>query len=454
MREPSNDLFSLRRRRAAVRTAGAVAAAALICTAATAQEPSLTLSEALRLAAQNSLQASTAKLDTAVAREESAQVKSLYFPQVTLDGGHVNLDNDPFFKFGPTVFPAGEQVYWQYTLSAREVLWDGGRRSAALAASRTREQAVERKGAGDVRGAQETVVERYVGVLSLIDQRRVVDLRKKALEEHLRVVKDLFDQGMVARNDLLRTEVALRSVGDQASSLDAAAATAKEALNQALGADPATPRRFPESLPAPPPLPWDEAAVRRLAAENNDAVRALEARCKALDESVVLRRRDYMPAVVAELGHTYQQNRYMLYPHVTSLFVGLSLNVFDGGARQAKIRQAEREAESARRELRDLRARVEVAGMQALRDFNEALKESRTAQTNVEASQENLRIVEDQYKEGLAKTTDVLDAEAVLAESRFSLSRAHYRAYTRQAALLTVLGQDLPAFYETTAKEP
>jgi outer membrane protein len=454
VRGPSDDLFSLRRGAPALRAAAPLAAAALIGAAAWAQEPAFTLSEALRLAARSSVQADTAALNAQAAREESGQIKSLYYPQVTLDGGHVNLDNDPFFKFGPTVFPAGEQVYWKYDIAVREVLWDGGRRSAALSASRTREQAVELSGATQVRQAQEVVAERYVGVLSLADQRRVVDLRKKALEDHLRVVKDLFDQGMVARNDLLRTEVALRSVDDQASSLDAAEATAKEALNQALGAAPTTPRLLPQSLPPPPPLPWDEAAVRRLAVENNDAVKAMEARCKAMEESVVLRQREYMPTVIAELGHSYAQNRYMLYPHVTSLFVGLSFDVFDGGARSAKIRQSQREAEAARRELRDLRAQVEVAGMKALRDFDEALKESRTAQANVEAALENLRIVEDQYKEGLAKTTDVLDAETVLAESRFSLARARYQAYARQAALLAVLGQDLPAFYDSMQKEP
>ncbi len=453
MREPSDVLFSLRRGGPAVRAA-ALAAAALIGAAARAQEPAFTLSEALRLAARNSVQADTADLNASAAREESRQIKSLYYPQVTLDGGHVNLDNDPFFKFGPTVFPAGEQVYWKYKIAAREVLWDGGRRSAALSTSRTREQAVELKGVADVRRAQQAVAERYVGVLSLSDQRRVVDLRKKALEDHLRIVQDLFDQGMVARNDLLRTEVALRSVDDQASSIDAEEATAREALNQALGADPATARVFPKGLPPPPPLPWDEAAVRRLSVENNDAVKAMEARCKAAEESVALRRKEYMPTVIAELGHSYEQNRYMLYPHVTSLFVGLSLDVFDGGVRSSRVRQAQREAEVAARELSDLKAQAEVAGMRALRDFNEALKESRTALANVEASKENLRIVEDQYKEGLARTTDVLDAETVLAESRFSLARAHYQAYARQAALLAVLGQDLPSFYASNAKEP
>ena len=70
------------------------------------------------------------------------------------------------------------------------------------------------------------------------------------------------------------------------------------------------------------------------------------------------------------------------------------------------------------------------------------------------ASEENLRIIEDQYKEGLARTTDVLDAESVLAESRWRVVQMHYRAYARQAGLLAAMGEDLPSFYERGSRPP
>ena len=63
------------------------------------------------------------------------------------------------------------------------------------------------------------------------------------------------------------------------------------------------------------------------------------------------------------------------------------------------------------------------------------------------AAEENLRIEEDQYKAGLARTTDVLDAESVLAESRFALVNQHYNAYLKQGALLTAAGGDLATFF-------
>jgi len=431
-----------------------VALAAMLCLVPAAAQTTLTLPEALRRAAEHSFSAEAARLDLSVAKDQTAEIKTSYFPQVTLEGGHLSLDNQPYFVSGPIVFPSANRDSWQYKLSVRGVLWDGGRRSSAVAASMTRESAVGLKGAGEVANAQAVVAERYVTLLSLRAERGVLQQRTKALEDYLRVVKDLFDHGMVARNDLLRTEVALRTVVDQQADLENACATSAEALNKDLGLDPTAPQVFPDGLPGPPPIEWDEAACRSRAERQNEGVRALEEKVKGLDQMAQLRRRDYYPRVVAEAVGSYTQNDYLLYPYVNSFFIGVSLDVFDGGARAARIRQAEAETEKARLELEEAKRGVSVTVGQALRDYQEALKQVATAKTNVAASEENLRIMEDQYKEGLARTTDVLDAESVLAESRWRVVQMHYRAYARQAGLLAAMGEDLPSFYEKGLSAP
>lgn len=446
MRGTCDALFLGRRRHRRLTPLLALPLLALAALRPVAQEP-LTLSGALATAARNSLEARTATLDLAAAREESLQVKALYYPTLQLSGGHMNLDNDPAFKFGPMIFPAGDQVYWQVDLALRETLWDGGRRSTALSASRLRESAVELGGGAAVKKLQAEVAARYVAAMTLKDQRAVVEQRHRALEDHLRIVQDLYDQGVVARNDLLRTEVTLRSVGDQATALDSALASSVEELNRAMGLAPRAQTLLPDAMAPPPVIPWDEDTCLRRAADSNEGVRAMAARTDALKRSVDLRKKDYAPIAVAELGHGYEQNRYMAYPHVNRLFVGLAWNLYDGGVRASRIRQAQAEADASATELEDARRKAEVAASAALRDYREALKETATARLNVTSAEENLRIVEDQYKEGLARTTDVLDAESILAESRFSEVKTYYQAYARQAALLAAMGEDLAAFY-------
>ena len=426
--------------------AAAVGLGVLAAQPAGAQEV-LTLQRALRLTAEHSMAADVGRLNIVSAKLGTDQAESSYYPSLDLSVSHVDLNNTPTFVLGPVIFPSADKVYWQYSITVGEVLWDGGRRSWAMKASRARERAAAFLRSDSVRKAQAEVTGRYVALLTLVAQQDVVAMRTKALEDHLRIVQDLFQQGVVARNDLLRTEVALRSVGDQASSLEAARATAVEALNKAMGLPPKADSVLPPGLPPPPVIAWDDATCRQRALDNNEGLKTLAAKSEALQDVVILGGREFYPELVAQYSHSYTQNQYLLYPYVNSLFVGLSFNVFDGGAKTAKVRMARTDVEKAQRELTESKREVEMAVGQQLRDFKESLKETETARANVDSAAENLRIIEDQYKEGLARTIDVLDAESVLAESRFSEAQTYYQAYVKQAALLAAMGEDLASFY-------
>jgi len=451
------------------RAAGTLLTALLVASVLPAQEP-LTLPMALHRAGTSSYtadRAGWARREALVNREE---VRAAFLPRLDVSAGHLDLDRDvaqvsrgfelgPFPVLGTVVIPSMadpvvQKSSWRYDLTASYLLYDFGKRDSALAAARAREAAVDLRGRDDVSRAQAEAAGRYLALVNLQARRAVVDQRRQALQDHLRDARALFDQGVVARNDLLRTEVALRTVVDQGRALDNAMVTAREDLNLALGQAPDTPLTVPPSLPAPPGLAFDERQARARAPGANAGVRALEAKVRATAGEVDFRNRDFAPSVVLQAEHSYQENRYLAHPEQTSLYVGLSWKLFDGGARSARVSRARAEEESARRELLEARRQAENAAAAAFRDYREALAEMGTAAANVEASRENLRIVSDQYQQAYAKGADVLDAETVLAESRFSLSDRLCRAYTLQAGLLALLGEDLESFYLQSKPEP
>lgn len=449
------------------------AAVLLLALPALAGEP-LTLVQALRQAGTASLPADAARLSLAVAREDEARARSPYWPELQVQGGYRVLGERPGLlsqpislgpmQIGPfttppivvppQVFPTEDRHAWQYRISLQYLVWDFGRRDRALAAAREGVAGTGFQGGAEVRRAQGETAARYLALLDLKAQRRVLHQRQTALEGHRASVQALFEHGVVARNDLLRTEVALRRVEDAVRALDAAEASAREALNVALGRPAAEPFDLPEDLAGPPELPWDEAACRTRAAEANDTVRALAAKARALEQRTSALRRDRLPQVVAEASHTYAQNPYLAHAHENALFLGLSWKLFDGGGRTARADQSEAEAARARRELLEARRQAGTGAAAAFRAYRQALREAETAGTNARAAEENLRIVTDQYAEGLLRTIDVLDAEAVLAESRSAQAERRYRAFAQQAALLALLGEDLPAFYERKPSTP
>lgn len=448
------------RPRRAIRTwprrPGWVLAAALLATAAAAQpsptsrdanQPPLTLDEALRQIAAHSSAAVTSALDLAAAKETTRRAQASFMPSASVSAGYQARDHEVVARFGALQAPTTQQNFLTGELDIGYLLWDGGRRASALATSKSAEEATALRGQAGVTSAQLEGLASYMRVLALKAQRTVLAQRVTSLQDHLREVNDLFDQGVVARNDLLATEVRLRLVQDQTGQVDNGEAVAMQMLNRLMGRSPAEPLALPASLPAPPPLPGTLDELKKRSADANQQLRALRAREKAEEAVVSLRRSESYPTLFAQAAHTYQQNQYLVYPHANFLFLGVSWDAYDGGRRQAEVREAEAATARTREEIADLQRRLAIEVEQAHREYAQAVKEAATAQTNVKAAEENLRIEEDQYKAGLARTTDVLDAESVLAESRFSLVNRHYDAYLKQGVLLTAAGEDLAAFF-------
>ncbi len=417
--------------------------------AAVAEPPPavLTLADALRETAAHSQASVAAGLDVRTAKEQTVRAKAAYWPSLTLSGGWQGRDHEIVALFETFEVAETQKDFFTAEADLTQVLWDGGRRAAALAASRRSEAATELKGKVDVQVAQLEGLGAYLKVLVLKAERQVVNQRIASLEEHLRIAQDLYDQGIVARNDLLGTQVRLRVVKDQVGQIENGIAVATETLSRLMGRSPGESLALPSALPSPPPLPDGLSGLKQRAADDNPRLTALRARL-TVDKSVVAARKgESWPSLFAQASHTYQENQFLAYPNANALFVGVSWQAWENGSRKAAVRQAEIAVEKTRSEIADLARAVEIDVGQAFRDFTQALREADTARENVEAAEENLRIEEDQYKSGLARTIDVLDAESTLAESRFSLVDQHYTAYLKEGLLAAATGLDLPTVF-------
>ena len=234
----------------------------------------LTLFDALRAAAAGSQASVAAGLDLSAAKEGTTRAKAAYWPTLSVAGNWQARDNEIVAIFGTFEVPETQKNFFTAEADLTGVLWDGGRRAAALEISRGSEAATSMKGKADVQPAQLEGLGTYLKVLVLKAQRRVVDERIASLEEHLRIARDLYDQGIVARNDLLGTEVRLRVVKDQIGQISNAIAVATRTLGRQMGRSP--------------------------------------------DETLLL-----LPSLFAQLSHTYQQNDSLLYPNANVFYVGV-----------------------------------------------------------------------------------------------------------------------------------
>lgn len=418
------------------------------------EPPALSLGRMLRAVQDNSNVAVVGDLDTAQARAATEELHASYWPTVELQGGYTVRDSPVVAIFGNFAAPLGSGTFWQAQLSARELLWDGGRRARAVEAG---EHAVAAASAGrdaQIVQAQMEAMGAYLQAVLAHERRQVVEQRVQALEAHLEDAQNLYDQGMAARNDLLETRVRLRSVRDQLNELDNQLAISLSKLNRLMGRDPSTPVDVPRALPPPPPLPAARQALLDEAAENNPELIALAAQLQSLCSRTEADSRENAPKLVLSAAHTYEENPYLAYNHANLAMIGLSWKLYDGGATRKRVTADRYEVEKIQHTIEETRRRLSTRFDRAYREYEQALRVAETARDNVDAALENLRIVSDQYRAGLARGSDVLDAEALLSAARFTLAERHLAAYLHQATVLAVAGRDLPAFYDTIGSVP
>jgi outer membrane protein len=440
----------------------------------------LTLEKALEITEKNSYSAEMGALDKQLAAQDIKQSLALYYPKIDASMGHVHLDNDPAFKFGPVTFPAGEQLFWKWDFSIQQTIWDFGRRKEIVKASEDSEKAVNARVNHDVKMKQIEMAGAFLEALTIQRQLGVLDVKKTFLSDHLQVAADLFKQGVVTRNEVLRTDVALRSLEDQKRQMESAHISALDKLKISLGVDMETditlvdPTMMTfsgaakgvnsgggrvvttqvstqevqiEELDLLPQIKWQLDEMETRALQNNEKLVALSEKINALADAANFARKDSYPYFVGGIGHSYEQNRYMAYPHVNRLFLGVSVNLFDGGARKAKMEKARIEVEKAKREKLEEERKLTIQLTEAYRNYSNAIKEYETAQQNAYSAFENLRIVEDQYKEGLLKTTDFLEAEAIFTENRFKEVQGLYKVIALEVNILALMGEDLKTFF-------
>jgi NodT family efflux transporter outer membrane factor (OMF) lipoprotein len=266
--------------------------------------------------------------------------------------------------------------------------------------------------------------------------------------DNLRLVQTAFDNGSVAREDVVSAQSQIANDLTLLPPLRQDLATARHALSVVLGQAPASelppdvdlaqitlPHEVPVSLPS-------ELAHRR------PDILAAEARLHAATSAVGVAQSNLYPKI--QLSATVGQQSLkadQLFDRASnawSLISGLTAPIFDGGTLRAEKRAAVEamHASAADYEQTVLEAFAQVADLlEALDHDAEQLDAQAQAQ---QAAQSSLDLARASYREGNAGVLLVLDAERSYQRARLGYVRAVVQRYVDTAQLFLALGGTSP----------
>jgi outer membrane protein TolC len=398
-----------------------------------------------------------ARLEEAQRQQERAAARGLYYPRLTASGRFTRIDEPiaidldpiraailglhpqvPSAAIPPFELLVQDDHFWRLSGQVFWPVFTGGRISSANQAADLRVAEARQQTRRTAAGLTTELVQRYFGV-RLAGQ--AVAVRGQVLEgmdRHLFSARKLEANGMVPRVERLHAEVARaeaeREFKKAVRELEIARSALRNTLSSAEEAEPVSPLFLVRELA---PL----ATFRQQALAGNPALRQLAAQRGLAAQQRRQEGADRFPAVYL-FGHRelYQDDLTLLDPSWAA-GVGFELTLFEGHGRHHRV-QAARYLER-RLEAAEQKARQELATLVERRyaEVLDAREQSASASASLAAAGEYLRARTRAFEEGMAASTEVVDARLMLARARIARLAAAYAFDVALAQLLEASGQ-------------
>lgn len=409
---------------------------------------SVTLIEAVRHALSRSREVRLADRDLRIAGENRVKAGALRLPRVDAGGGFTLFSEPPAVFIQGRETPISDQGVFRAHVTAEQTIHDFGRTASRVsrADARVEAAAFQEELSREVQAL--TVISAFLSARRAEELLKVAGESLAAAREHFKVAQDLYEQGVVAKNDVLAAEVLVAN--DQAARIGAEnrveLARSELALGMGFGGEAAV-IPAPDEIPIPP---GDASAIEeslKEARERRRELKAAEALVREGEAQVAGARAEFAPTLFGQGGYAYETNDFNPNQSVFSLLVGGKVNLFAGFSDEAARREALLVVDRRKEELALLRDQVGLSVKRAHLTVVEARERKAVAEVAVERAVENLRIQNDRYAEGLAISTEVLDAQTLLTSAKvdrqnstFDLYEARYRLLAARGELLEFLG--------------
>jgi len=405
----------------------------------------LTLETALeRALAQNpGLERARGQVRSEALERKAARARRL--PEVSLQGEYTHSSEPnqvwPIHEAG--TFPPFDEDQLTSGLYLQLPLYSGG---GLIANENLAEQRHEAARLGVDASRQElsfNVLSTYAKVLQLEGLSAAMVRRIESLEAEAADVERRIKEGRAAQIDRIRIQSRLSQARHEAADLESGVANARAMLAVLLG--------VPKVEAALAPLPGvelEEAGIEswieRAVAANPDLKR-LRTEQAASGSELNMARADRKPQL-SFVGNTrYHNDSDWDGQNEWEIGLQLSMPLYDGDLRSARVDQAAVGREMAQLALRERRDEVAYEVREAHNGVATSRLQVRVAEMGVREAEEVLRIEKLRYETGAATITDLLDAEAEYWDARATLHQSRYDLEVRKAQLLKSVGELSPA---------
>ncbi len=275
-----------------------------------AQERELTASEVISYALENHPQLAVSQKKMEVSRQNTEVAKLQKLPTLTASTSQFYLGNSLIIDkdFSNSMSVALPHYGSTYAVQASQLIFKGGAVNKSIEITELQQQLAQLDYEKDQQDVKFLVLSNYLDIYKTMNQNEVYLNNKKLAQERLRNTMKFYEQGMITRNEVIRSELAIKNIDQGLIVLANNRKILNYNLNKALG--------FADDIQIIPVEPVhaalelrDLAYYQQLAHSSNPREKSLRTSVAVAEKNIEIIKTEQMPTIGAFGG--YSLNRPM-----------------------------------------------------------------------------------------------------------------------------------------------
>lgn len=384
--------------------------------------------------------------------QQVKQARADFFPKLDTSYSFTKIKDQPFVTLGitampgfPPQFPSTIATVNHWELDVTQPIFTGFNLTAQLNISKMDLRIAQYR----FESARLDLIRniKYAFLQTLLGKRLLEVARDniKALEIQQQNAEAYYQQGLTAKNDVLKANVALAEAVQKERVAAKQLITLSSQLNQLLDVDIQTQIALQDKKVFIQPVPSLEELYSQAERQRPELI-ALDTAILQAEEGIRAAQSRYYPSIFA-FGQYYRegedflgQNNPFTNEQNASIGVQIQWNWFEGGKTAAAAKEYKYRKRSLQEQRRDLENQIEVQVEDAYEQLNVARANIHTAETALTQARENERMTTLQYQEQLVIFLEVLNARVFVLESSVNYYQALYGYQMARADLERATG--------------
>lgn len=388
------------------------------------QSQKLTLQESIQLGLKNSkdLKISQSKLRNSEAKV--SEVNSMFLPQLRFMANYTRLsDNVPPFQvttpFSPIPIKISDPVLNNYNLrlSLQQPLFTGLKLLSSRKAAEYNFNAAEREYSKEMNETAMNIHSAFWNYYRASEIKNLLEKSLKQIENHLKDTKNFLENGLVTQNDYLKLQVQFSNTKLQLIEAENNLNVTRAVFNKAIGLPLQSITEIAANELEFQIAEYDIDNLIKEAKQNREEIQSLSFRLKSAEENITSAQSGWFPNVYLTGNYYYSNPNTRFQPLVDKwndtwdVGVTLSWDIWDWGLTSSRTAQAEELSVQTQASLEKLNELIEIEVYQSYLNLMKSKEKVDVSKLSLEQSSENYRITSEKYKEQLATSTDLIDAE-------------------------------------------